>query len=303
MAEKYLGNSDESNDCLDITKMKELFDNEKISDVSDVPDTLKEVQWKMVDGGDGLKLNCENEIQLKTIEKELERLKIQNEFITNKVHSITNRSKFENDQITTIKVETNKIQNEMEKIHDKKIEKELENAICFKTIIDKMVGIHSHIDQFKVIVNGLETTIEEIFENKKTIAEIMELCEYMKNQYYLQITENQRQFTEKTSKHVDEINQLNAYVDIKTKEVNDLEKRCIDQQLCIDFHQKLLKRVEKYIADMLSTIFLYTKQSENEKSQLLVPNENQKEIVSILAKKLEEIRAIVGNERISRHDD
>ncbi|XP_026806180.1 uncharacterized protein LOC113549194, partial [Rhopalosiphum maidis] len=300
ISEKYTENSDESDDCLNKTKMKELYDNGKIADISDVPDALKEVPWTMVDGGDGLKLNHENEIQLETIEKEFEGLKIQNEFITNKVHLITNRYKFRNNQITQIKVETDKVKNEMEEIRNRKIKKELENNVCFKTIFDKMAGIHSHINRFKVIVNGLEAAIEEACDNKKIMTEIMELSEYMKNQYNLQITENQWHFTEQTSNHTSEIDQLNAYVDIKTKEVDELEKRTADQQLSIDFYQKLLKRVEKYISDMLSMILSYIKQLENENNQLLVPNENQKEIVLILVKQLKEIHGIIGNEGRSR---
>ncbi|KAE9544159.1 hypothetical protein AGLY_001338 [Aphis glycines] len=258
MTEKYTENSDGSNDCFDKTKIKELFDNEKISDVSDVSDNLKEMQWKMVDDDDGLNLNYENKIQLEMFEKELERLKKQNELITDKVHLITNKYKFRNDQITMIKVETDNVQNEMKKIHDRKIKKELENVIRCKTIIDKMARIHSHIDNFKVIVNNLETAVEETSENKKIMTEIMELSEYMKNQYCFEVTENQRHFTEQISKHVREIEQLNAYMNIKSKEVDEWEKRITDQQLCITMHQKLLIRVEKYITDMIQLEEIHT---------------------------------------------
>lgn len=148
----------------------------------------------------------------------------------------------------------------MKKIHDRKIKKELENVICCKTVIDKMARIHSHIDNFKVIVNNLETAVEETSENKKIMTEIMELSEYMKNQYCFEVTENQRHFTEQISKHVSEIDQLNAYMNIKSKEVDEWEKRITDQQLCITMHQKLLIRVEKYITDMVYnnfTIYIY----------------------------------------------
>jgi len=144
----------------------------------------------------------------------------------------------------------------MKKIHDKKIKKELENVICCKIIIDKMARIHSHIDNFKVIVNNLETAVEKTSENKNIMTEIMELSEYMKNQYCLEVTKNQRHFTEQISKHVSEIDQLNAYMNIKSKEVDEWEKRITDQQLCITMHQKLLIRVEKYITDMVYNSFI-----------------------------------------------
>lgn len=144
----------------------------------------------------------------------------------------------------------------MKKIHDRKIKKELENVISFKIIIDKMVRIHSHINNFKVIVNSLETAVEETSENKKIMTEIMELSEYMKNQYCLEVTENQRQFTEQIDKHVSEIDQLNVYMNIKSKEVDEWEKRITDQQLCITMNQKLLIRVEKYIIDMVYNNFI-----------------------------------------------
>ncbi|XP_016659984.1 uncharacterized protein LOC107883796 isoform X2 [Acyrthosiphon pisum] len=64
-----------------------------------------------------------------------------------------------------------------------------------------MVGIHSHVNQFNVTVNGLETAVEEACENKKIMAQKMELFEYMKNQYYLQMAEDQQNFTEQIRKN------------------------------------------------------------------------------------------------------
>ncbi|XP_016659983.1 uncharacterized protein LOC107883796 isoform X1 [Acyrthosiphon pisum] len=113
-----------------------------------------------------------------------------------------------------------------------------------------MVGIHSHVNQFNVTVNGLETAVEEACENKKIMAQKMELFEYMKNQYYLQMAEDQQNFTEQIRKNVSEIDLLKADVSSKTTEVNELEKRYADQQLCIDLHQELMTRIEKYITDM-----------------------------------------------------
>lgn len=145
----------------------------------------------------------------------------------------------------------------MEQIHNRKIKNELENVICFKTIVDKMVGIHGLVDQFKVTVNGLETAVEEAYENKKIMTEIMEVSEDMKNRYYLQMTEDQRQFTEQIRKNVSEIDQLKADASAKAIEVNELEKRHTNQQLCIDLHQEMMTRIEKYIANMVHTIQYY----------------------------------------------
>jgi len=144
-----------------------------------------------------------------------------------------------------------RVQNEIEKIHTRKIKNELENVICFKTIVDNMVGIHSHIDQFEMAINGLETAVEEACENKKIMTEIMEVSEYMRNQYYLQMAENQRHFAEQISENLSEIDQLKTDAGIKAIELNELEKRFADQQLCVDLHQESMKRVEKSIANMV----------------------------------------------------
>lgn len=146
-----------------------------------------------------------------------------------------------------------RVQNEMQRIHNRKIKNEMENAICFKTIVDKMVGIHSHIDQFKETVDGLEEAVEEACENKKIMTEIMEVAEYMKDQYRLQMTEDRRRFTEQINKNASEIDQLKVDEGNKAIEVNDLEKRYAIQQIHVDWHQELMKRVEKYIADMVCT--------------------------------------------------
>ncbi|XP_015367940.1 PREDICTED: uncharacterized protein LOC107164587, partial [Diuraphis noxia] len=175
------------------------------------------------------------------------------------------------------------VQNEIEKIHYMKIKNELENVMCLKTVVDKMVAIHSHVDQFEMTVNGLETAVEEACENKKIMTEIMEVSEYMKNQYYFQMAENQRHFAEQIGKNLGEIDQLKTDADIKAIELNELEKRFAEQQLCVGLHQESMKRVEKYIADMLSIIDSYLKQLESENNQLAIPNDNQKETVLLLA--------------------
>lgn len=128
----------------------------------------------------------------------------------------------------------------------------MENVMCLKNIVDKMVAIHSHVGQFEVAVNGLEAAFEEACEHKKIMTEIMEVSEYMKNQYYLKMAENQRHFAEQIGKNLREIDQLKTDVGIKAIELNELEKRFAEQQLCVDLHQESMKRVEKYIADMVS---------------------------------------------------
>jgi len=147
-----------------------------------------------------------------------------------------------------------RIQKEIEQIHNRKIKNELDNVVWFKTIVDKMVGIHSHVNQFNVTVNGLETAVEEACENKKIMTQIMELSEYMKNQYYLQMTEDQRNFTEQIRKKASEMDQFKADADTEAIKVEELEKRNADRQLCIDLQQEMMTRVENYIADMVYSV-------------------------------------------------
>jgi len=142
----------------------------------------------------------------------------------------------------------------MEQIRDRKIKDELDNVVCCKTIVDKMVGIHGHVNQFDVTVNGLETAVEKACENKKIMTQIMELSEYMKNQYRLQMTEDQRNFAEQIRQKASEVDRLKSDVGVKATEVDDLEKRYANRQLCIDLQQELMARIEKFIADMVYII-------------------------------------------------
>lgn len=136
-----------------------------------------------------------------------------------------------------------RIEDEIENIHNVKITSELENAGYFNAIVDKMIEIDKHVDQFIVVVNDLKLMAEDAYENKEIISEIMEVSEYLRAQYAIQVTENQRNFNEQISKHVREIDRLKAYADIKIKEVDTLEKRFNDQKLCIDFYEKLIENI------------------------------------------------------------
>jgi hypothetical protein len=134
-----------------------------------------------------------------------------------------------------------RIQNEIENMHDVKITNELESAGYFNAIVDKMLEIDNHIDQFIAEVDDLKLAVEDAYENKKTITEIMEVSEYLRDQYVMQVTENQRNFTEQINKHVSEIDRLKAYADIKVKEVDTLKKRANNQKLSIDSYEKSME--------------------------------------------------------------
>ncbi|XP_050056754.1 uncharacterized protein LOC114122768 [Aphis gossypii] len=203
---------------------------------------------------------------LESIENQLEELKIKNEHITDKGQTIGDSNKLSNNQIiTTMKAEINEIQDEIENGY-------------FNAIVDKMVKIDKHVDQFIAVVNDLKLVIEDSYENKEIISEIMEVSEYLRAQYAIQVTENQRNFTEQISKHVRKIDQLKAFADIKIKEVNTLEKRFDDQKLCIDFYEKLIENITHKV-----------KQLKNENDQLVVPNDDQTNFSLLLRKKLVEM--------------
>jgi len=144
----------------------------------------------------------------------------------------------------------------METMHDLKLTKELENATSFKAIIDKIMDIHSHIDQFIEVVNGLKFSIEAACENKETITEIMEVSEYLRAHYVMQVTENQRNFTELINKQAREIDQLKAYSDIKMKGVDTLQERADDEKLCIDSYEKSIKCITDKVYNIMFYIYL-----------------------------------------------
>lgn len=131
------------------------------------------------------------------------------------------------------------------------IEKELEHAMHLKTVVDKLVEIQTQVDRFTMLVNDLETRLGEAIENKKITAEIMQVSEYMSNQYGLQIAQDRQHFTEQACNHTSVMDRLKALASAKVREVEELEKRVADQRLCIDFHEKLTERIEKCIADMV----------------------------------------------------
>jgi len=135
-----------------------------------------------------------------------------------------------------------------------RIQDEIENGY-FNAIVDKMVNIDKHVDQFIAVINDLKLVIEDSYENKEIISEIMEVSEYLRAQYALQITENQRNFTEQISKYVRKIDQLKAFADIKIKEVDTLEKRFNDQKLCIDFYEKLIENITHKVYIIMFNIY------------------------------------------------
>jgi len=141
----------------------------------------------------------------------------------------------------------------MEIMHHRKVNKELENAAYFKAIVDKMVEIHSHIDQFTEVVNGLKLTLKDGCENKETITEIMQVSEYLRAHCFMRVAEDQRNFTEQINKHASEIDQLKTFADIKSKEVDMLRKRANEQKLSIDSNEKSMK----YITDKVYNIVFH----------------------------------------------
>lgn len=146
----------------------------------------------------------------------------------------------------------------MQITHDGNITKKLDNAAYFKAIVDKMAEIHGHIDQFRVVVEGLKLMLKDACENGETITEIMEVSEYLRAHYAIQVTENQRNFTEQINKQESEINQLKAYSDIKTKEVDTLKKRDRDQKLHIDSYEKSMKCITDKVLIILQYYILYS---------------------------------------------
>lgn len=148
-----------------------------------------------------------------------------------------------------------RIEDEIENIHNVKITSEFENAGYFNAIVDKMVEIDKNVDQFIVVVNDLKLMTEDAYENKEIISEIMKVTEYLRAHYAIQVTENQRNFTEQISKHVKKIDQLKAYVDIKTKELDTLKKLFNDQKLCIDFYEKLIENITHKVYIIMFNIY------------------------------------------------
>ncbi|XP_003246437.1 uncharacterized protein LOC100575978 [Acyrthosiphon pisum] len=288
--QKYAENHENSIECIENFKMLDYISDGKISNISVVSDNFNDVQRQEaaqsnIEGGGELSSNHEKNTQLETIENDSEGLNIKNEFIVDKVQIVADRNKLINDQITTIKAEINELQNEMKITQDGEIIKELDNAAYFKAIVDKIAEIHGHIDQFTVIVKGLKLTLQDACVNKETITEIMEVSEYLRAHYAIQVTETQRNFTEQINKHETEINQLKSYADNKNKEVDTLKKRTRDQKLLIDSYEKSMK----CITDELSNVSSYIKQRQNENDQLSAPNEKQKDFFLLLVEKLEEI--------------
>lgn len=143
----------------------------------------------------------------------------------------------------------------MEVMHERKINKELENVAYFKAIVDKMAEIHNHIDQFTEVVNGLKLTLGDACENKETITEIMEASEYLRAHCFMRVTVDQRNFTEQINKHASEIDQLKTFVDIKTKEVDMLRERANEQKLSVDSNEKSMKYITDKVYNIVFQIY------------------------------------------------
>lgn len=73
-------------------------------------------------------------------------------------------------------------------------------------------------------VKSMNDAIENAFYNKEIVNNQTKCLEYIKEQHCLQIAENQKHFTEQTNKLKEQIENLQACVDFKTREISILEE-------------------------------------------------------------------------------
>lgn len=148
-----------------------------------------------------------------------------------------------------IKNEINKMRNRVNNVYKWKETKKSEDLKNCKILLDKTTIIDSRMDEVILEVNNLKTGVEIACENRKMMNDLRELLKYMKEQHDLYITENQQNFIDKINKLQNEIDQLKAYANIKTKEAHTLEEIVNNQNLSISSYKKSIERVEEFLTE------------------------------------------------------
>lgn len=139
----------------------------------------------------------------------------------------------------------NKLCHRMNNIGKSKVTEELQDIKNVKILIDKKcTTIADRMCKIILEIKKLKTTVDIACENKKIANDSLELLEYMKTNF-ANMTETQYTFRDKINKLENTIDQLMAYANIKSKEVEILEELIINQNLTIDSYKKSMKRIEK----------------------------------------------------------
>lgn len=141
------------------------------------------------------------------------------------------------------------MRNRVNNVYKWKVTKKLEDLKNCKIILDKTTTIDSRMEEVILEVKKLKTGVEIACENRKMMNDLRELLKYMKEQYDVYITENQQNFIDKINKLQNEMDQLKAYANIKTKEAQTLEEIVNNQNLSINSYKKSVERVEEFLTE------------------------------------------------------
>lgn len=141
------------------------------------------------------------------------------------------------------------MRNQVDNVYKWKVTKKAEDLKNCKILLDKTITIDNRMNEVILEVNNLKTGVEIACENRKMMNDLRELLKYMKEQHDVYITENQQTFIDKINKLQNEIDQLKAYANIKTKEAHTLEEIVNNQNLSIDSYKKSIERVEEFLTE------------------------------------------------------
>lgn len=144
-----------------------------------------------------------------------------------------------------------RVKNSVDLLCSREATKETDVLNNFKFLTDKITEINTRLNNFTSEATNLKTTVEDACEKKEVMKDMLQLMEYMKEQF-LQISENQSRFTEQIRKYEDEIDQLKAYADIKTREIDVLEERAENQKMCLETFENSIKKIEEYIIEKVA---------------------------------------------------
>ncbi|VVC26119.1 Domain of unknown function DUF4485,Myc-type, basic helix-loop-helix (bHLH) domain [Cinara cedri] len=275
--------------------MKKSFSDGKILNTiaaCHTKQSKKESQDNNSEAGDGLIFDHEVKLKLVLIEKMFDQIKINNEILGEKVQLSTDGNQF-NNQISLVTDKLNRVADVLNQKISGEVVIESEEAEQFKSLTDKYSEIDDHLGQVILEIKHLKTMIEDACDNKTDINDTLEVLEYIKELHCLQITENERRFTEQIRSLEEENRRLKARVEAaKPKGLstfNEPRANNSNQNWYIESLKNSYKRIEEYTNDRFSIIIPYLKKLENTKYQLEVLNENHRKVFSQLIAKLEEI--------------
>ncbi|XP_050533316.1 coiled-coil domain-containing protein 18-like [Daktulosphaira vitifoliae] len=194
----------------------ELDDNSKIENPIE-----KQRVTETSEGGDGLILTEDTNYKLKCVEKAVEELREQFKHVVNSCN-------YKNEVMTAMAIEFDKVKNELNKVSNQSALRDNDIISDMSTLKKMLTEITNKVNQIILEGKGLKKIISDSRENKRQLKLMTELANSLEERHCSHLEENKSYFDGQLSERNTKINQLTSYLNVKKKEVNELQQYVVD---------------------------------------------------------------------------